>query len=246
MEFYETVLNHRTIREFKNQKVDDETLNKIIDGTLRTATSTGMQQASIINVTDIEKKKAISEVCNQEYVARAPHLFIFIADSYRNRMIYEEKEGKLSPESDVDNFFQGFTDAAFMAQNMNNLVESFGLGAVFLGSILNDIDKMIEILNLPKLTLPVVGIAFGYPNEEPQLKPRIPREYRLFENSYKRENNYLEALKNYDQEMTTYYDLRDKNSRVDSFSNQVVTKNKMLSTRRQTLLEKARKNGYKL
>lgn len=246
MTLYEKAINHRTIREFTNEKVDEEVLDKIIEGTLRTATSTGMQRSSIVIVTDEEKKKQISEVCNQEYVARAPQLFIFIIDAYRNRKIYEEKEGPINPKNDVDNFFQGYSDAILMAQNCNNLVESFDMGAVFLGSILNDLEKIIEILALPELTLPVLGLAFGHPNEKPQLKPRIPRKYRVFENTYKKEESYLTSLKDYDEEMTTYYDLRDKNNRVDSFSNQVVTKNKNAREERGRLIEVARKNGFKL
>lgn len=246
MDFYDKVINHRSIRQFDGREVDKEILDKIISGALQTATSTGMQQSSIIVVTDKEKKKAISQVCSQDYVADAPHLFIFIVDLYRNRRIFEEKEGEFNPESDVDNFFQGFSDAILMAQNTNNIVESFGLGGVFLGSILNDVEKMIEILELPELTLPVLGLGFGYPNENPQLKPRIPKEYRVFENSYKVEENYLEAIKDYDEEMKTYYDLRDKNRRSDSFTNQVVSKNKNRLPKRAKILEIARKNGFKL
>lgn len=47
---------------------------------------------------------------------------------------------------------------------------------------------------------------------------------RLFENTYKQFDNYLEEIKEYDIEMQTYYDLRDANNRVDCFSDQVVKK----------------------
>ena len=44
----------------------------------RTATANGMQ-ASWLFITDSEIKE-IAQVCNQEYVARAPELLIFIVD----------------------------------------------------------------------------------------------------------------------------------------------------------------------
>ena len=57
----------------------------------RTATSLGLQTSSIIRVTDHQIKQELAEVCNQEYVARVPELFIFIADLYRNSQIAKEK-----------------------------------------------------------------------------------------------------------------------------------------------------------
>lgn len=246
MDFYNIAMNHRTIRKFKNKEVDKETFDKIVSCALRTASSVGMQQSSIIVVTDEEKKKQIAELCYQDYIAAAPHLFIFVLDMYRNRKIYEEKAGELNPESDVDKFFQAFSDTILMAQNTNNLVESLGLGGMFLGSVLNDAEKMIEILDLPELTLPVLGYGFGYPDDNPEIKPRMPKEYRVFENSYKKEENYLEALKDYDEKMKEYYAHREKNSRVDSFTDQVVKINNFKLPKRAMLLDIARKNGFKL
>ncbi|NLB34072.1 MAG: hypothetical protein GX818_10005 [Tissierellia bacterium] len=84
------------------------------------------------------------------------------------------------------------------------------LGAVFLGSVLNDAERLIEILELPELTMPVVGLGIGYPNQNPQLKPRMEMGMRLFANTYKSIDNYLEGIKDYDDEMQTYYDLNLK------------------------------------
>ena len=83
---------------------------------------------------------------------------------------------------------------------------------------------MIELLKLPELTFPVVGVGIGIPNQEPQLKPRMPREANVFEDSYRVFDSYLELLKDYDAEMEEYYDLRDTNRRVDSFTKQIAGK----------------------
>lgn len=245
-EFIERVNNHRTIREFTDEKISEEFLDILFDSLMRTATSNGLQQASIIRVTDQDKKDAIAKICQQDYVARAPVLLIFVADCYRNIKIAEAHGGDITRESDVDIFFQGFTDAILLAQNATNIVESAGLGAVFLGSILNDAKGIIEILNLPEMTLPAVGMGFGHPAQEPQLKPRMDKKFRVFENEYKILDDYKEELKDYDQEMTTYYDLRDANRRVDSFSNQVIKKLSKPVDQRLRLLEFARENGFRL
>lgn len=240
------IQNHKTIREFTNQKVSDETLETLFDTLMRTPTSSGLQQASIIRVTDIEKKKQISEICRQEYVARVPELIIFVADLFRNNELAKSFGEEIEKESDVDLFFQGYTDAALMAQNATLIIESLGMGAVYLGSILNESDRIIEILELPELVFPVVGIGFGYPNQEPQLKPRMDKSLRVFENTYKIEDDYKKSFKDYNKEMTTYYDLRDANQKSEDFATQVINKMKNPIKSRLKLLENAKNNKIKL
>lgn len=245
-EFIKQVNEHRTIREFTDEKISEDFLNTLFESIMRTATSNGLQQASIIRVTDQDKKDKITEVCGQEYVARSPELLIFIVDNYRNLEIAKAHGYDEERESDVDIFFQGFTDAILLAQNATNIIESEGLGAVYLGSILNNAKKIIEILNLPKMTFPALGMLFGHPNQSPQLKPRMDKKFRVFENEYKILDDYKEELADYDKEMTTYYDLRDANRRVDSFSNQIIKKLKNPVDKRVELLNFAKENGYKL
>lgn len=239
-------LNHRTIREFKNENIPKEIFNQLIEVARRTPTSNGMQSSSIIHVTDQEKRNEISAVCKQGYIARAPELLIFVADAYRNYKIAEEKNFNGESSNDMDRFFQAYTDACLTAQNIVNAAEVMGLGVVFIGSILNDSEKIIEILELPELTMPVVGLGIGYPNQNPQLKPRMGMDLRLFENTYKKFDNYLEEIKEYDEEMQTYYDLRNANTRVDCFSDQVVTKLANLIPKRSEMLNIMKKQGFDL
>lgn len=239
-------LNHRSIREFKEEAVPEEVVDTLLDVANHTATSTGMQSYSIIRVLDPAKRKAITEVCGQEYVGRAPELWIFIVDVFRNSRIAREQGVHLESERDTDRFFQGFTDAVLAAQNVTNAIESLDMGAVFLGSILNDTRKMIEILDLPELTFPALGIIFGTPNQEPQLKPRMPKELKFFTDSYHIYEDYMKEIEDYDQVMRTYYDLRDANRRVDYFSKQVVTRLEDTISGRQELAQVIVEQGFDL
>jgi nitroreductase len=245
-EMIQSQLEHRTIREFTTEPVPQEAFDQLMEVARRTASSTCMQAASIIRVTDAAVRKQIAEVCKQEYAARAPELLIFIVDQYRNYRIAVEKNCFEESARDMDRFFQGFTDACLMAQNVVNAAESIGLGTVYFGSILNDSARMCEILKLPELTFPVIGLGIGYPAQNPQLKPRMEMRLRVFENSYKRFDSYLEEIKEYDEEMQTYYDLRDANRRVDRFSNQVVARLMNPSLKRQEMLNAVKAQGFDL
>ena len=102
-------------------------------------------------------------------------------------------------------------DATLAIQNMMNAAESMGLGAVLLGSINNQPKELIKVLDLPKMTYPVLGIQVGIPDQEPQLKPRLPLDKIVFENEYPKDFQ-LSDLKEYDEvvQTTMIYEMRTK------------------------------------
>ncbi|WP_311481585.1 nitroreductase family protein [uncultured Anaerococcus sp.] len=239
-------LKHRTIREFTDEKIDEATIKTLLDVVNMSASSNGMQNMSIIRVTDPKIKEELAENGNQAYMARASELWIFIVDLKRNYEIAKE----LGVENDVmisfDKFIQGFTDAIIAAQNLTLAVESLGLGANYFGNIHNDTKKVIKILKMPKLTYPAVGVGFGVPNQDPQIKPRLDINLKTFENSYKTYDSYLEMIKNYDQEMTTYYDLRDAGRKSESFSSQIIKKQGKTIKNRNKMFETLIDQGFVL
>lgn len=239
-------LAHRTIREFTDEPISKQLLEQLVQVAGRTATSNGLQASSLIRVTDQTIKNELAKICGQEYVTRMPELWIFIVDQYRNGQIAKANNCFEESIGDMDRFFQGFTDACLMAHNIESAAESIGLGTVYLGSILNDPAKTIKLLNLPELTFPVLGLGFGYPNQEPQLKPRMDMELRMFENTYTIFDDYSGIMSEYDKIMQTYYDLRQANQRVDSFSQQVVTKLKNVNPVRQKIVNTIVKQGFDL
>ena len=58
-----------------------------------------------------------------------------------------------------------------------------GTGRDLLGST-NNIPGLIDVLNLPEYTYPVLGLAIGKPDQNPTVKPRMPHTMQFFENTY--------------------------------------------------------------
>ena len=140
--------------------------------------------------------------------------------------------------------FQSIGDSYIACQNLVVAVESLGYGTNYFGNIFNDIDKVIEILKLPKLTFPVIALGIGIIDQNPQVKPRMNLENKVFDNSYKIYDDYLETFKEYDNIMQTYYDLRDANRRVDSYTNQVITQAKKSFIERKDILKSIENQGF--
>lgn len=157
-------MNHRTIRKFKDQSLTKEQLATLYQVFGQTPTSMFMQEASLIHITDPDKKAKIQALCGQKYVGANGDLFIFLVDLYRNQQIRRQlgkDDGRLHT-SDI--FFQAVEDTILAAQNVANAVESMDLGYVFLGTVNDHPEKLLETLNLPKMVLPILGMQVGIPD----------------------------------------------------------------------------------
>lgn len=237
---------HRTIRKFKDVPLSAEKLEAMLHAASQTPTYTFLQAATVIGVEDKEKQRALAEICGQPYVAEAGYLFVIVADMNRNQRIAEAKGQDTEILGTADRFLATFYDATLMTMNMATAAESMGLGTVILGSINNAARDTIALLNLPKYTFPCLGLAVGVPDQSPTLKPRLPREFIFMKDAYHTIEEPLAALAEYDAVVNTYYDLRDTNNRVDTFTNQMATAMTKVSPARQELLAILHEQGFLL
>ena len=67
-------------------------------------------------------------------------------------------------------------DAMIFAQTFAVAAESAGLGICYLGTTTYNAGEIIEVLNLPKLVVPITTITLGYPEKMPELTDRLPLE----------------------------------------------------------------------
>lgn len=206
-----TLLKHRTIRQFSDQSVSDETMQALFDVAIQTATSMGMQNTSIIWVKDKHKQKELARINGQDYVADAPVYLLFVADLHRPSRILREAGFNDDAVRRYKVFTAAFTDACLQVQNVVAAAESLGLGTTILGGVLNDPSSVIDLLDLPELTFPVLALMLGYPGQNPQMKPRMDKGLRVMTDSYHDQENWHESLAAYDAALQTYYDLRDDN-----------------------------------
>ncbi|WP_297643412.1 nitroreductase family protein [uncultured Gardnerella sp.] len=222
-----TLLNRRSIRAFKNEPISEEIVNTLELVAQRAACSQFLNDWSAIKITNPEIKQKLSEIGNQAYIATTPLLYVFVIDQHRNAVI-ARKNGIDTESSEFTlktgyRFCQSQNDAILALHAMETAAESLGLGCVILGSILNNISELIELLKLPKYTYPVLGLAIGKPDQAPDLKPRMDPSMQFFENEYPSDNNNLiEKLVDFDARVHKYYDLRNASRPVDAFSAQIV------------------------
>lgn len=213
------LMAHRTIRAFAEGGLDEPTVTTLLDAARHGATSSFLQQTTIIRVQDPAIREAVHGASGQPYVGGSRgELFVFVVDLHRNAVIRQRAGASLEPLERMSVFLQGLEDTVIAAQNMVVAAESLGLGTVYLGSIQGDARAVIRALGLPERTFPLVGLIVGRAEQAPQYKPRLPRRITTGVDAYPRLEAQEEALAAYDTTVQEYYDLRDANARLDSFS----------------------------
>jgi len=185
MDTMQTLLEHRTIRKYKSQPIEDNILNQILEAGFRASTTGNMQVYSIIMTKDEKRKEEMFKFhFGQAMVKQAPVLLTFCADFNRFNKWCEQRNA----EPGYDNFLSFMTaaiDALLVAQNVTIAAESYGLGICYLGTTTYMADKIIEFLKCPKGVVPITTLVVGYPDENPELVDRLPYKGIVHNEFYK-------------------------------------------------------------
>lgn len=222
----ETLLNHRSIRKYKETPLTDEQIGYIVASAQAASTSSYIQAYSIIGVKNKETKKQLVRLAgNQSYVAENGHLFIFCADLHRHDIVaeMEGKEVTTALES-TEKFMVSLIDATLAAQNAAIAAESMGLGICYIGGIRNAVEEVSELLQLPTRVIPLFGLTVGYPLDTADQKPRLPFAHIYHQETYEpNQTIFKEQLESYNQLVSAYYGERTKGKRKDTWTEQMAT-----------------------
>jgi nitroreductase len=170
MEFQETVLKRRMVRNFADKPVDPEVIERIVELT-RHAPSAGFTQGqSFIVVTEPEIKKAVADTCGEEgyvragfapFISKAPVLLIPCTSEAAYHRRYRQPD-KLRPDGTeiewpVPYWFMDIGCAVMIA--LLAAVDE-GLVAAYAGS--QDLKALCSVLDIPEEVTPVGVIPVGY------------------------------------------------------------------------------------
>ena len=211
---------HRSIRQFQNKQIKPDLFQDLIKAGQAAASSNFFQAATIIRVTDAKKRAKLASLANnQTYVETAAEFLVFCADLNRAASCCD-LHGAEANTGFTEQFIIATVDAALVAQNIVVASESAGLGICYIGALRNNPSEVSTVLDLPHDTYPVFGLCLGWPDQDPEVKPRLPIDVVLRENSYGIGEDGLN-LGNYDEALRGYYATRSSNQKSMSWSEQM-------------------------
>ena len=200
-----TQQSHRSIRSYKADPVSDAMLEQIIAAAHQAPTSMNAQEISLIVVRDAEKRARIAELSGgQPWIAQAP-IFIVIAIDFHKTDLGVRKAGQTQIiHESMEGFGVAAVDAGIVLGTLITAAESLGLGVVPIGSIRRNPQGMIDLLGLPPLTFPLVGLCIGHIKDDMPLKPRM--DIQAFRHNERYDaSGYAAAIDAYDMAIMDYW-----------------------------------------
>jgi len=211
---------HRSIRKYTDEPMSDEMVEDLVASGLQAATSSNLQATTVIRVRNKETRRRIAEVASgQQHIVDAAAFVVWCADMHRTRLATEMAGGSMTSGM-TEQFIIATVDVALAAQQAVVAAEAQGLGICFIGAVRNDPQTVSELLELPDDVYPVFGMCFGYPAEDPEVKPRLPLDVVLKEEVYD-DSADRERIATYDEEVRNYYRTRSETKKDASWTSEM-------------------------
>ena len=186
----------RTIRQYSDQEVSETLLNRLMSEAARTQTMVNLQLYSVVVTRSAEMKARLAPAhFNQPMVTSAPVVLTICADFHRTTRWCEERHAQPG-YANLLSYQNAATDALLYTQTLCCLMDEAGLGYCYLGTTVYMPQQIIDILQLPRLVMPVATLTVGWPAEEPPLSDRLPLESFIHSETY---HDYTA------QDIDTYY-----------------------------------------
>ncbi len=197
----EQMHRHGSVRTYTSDRVPLAAVEAIVAAGQRASTSSNLQMWRVVAVTEPATRQTLADLCGrQEHIAQAPLFLAWCADLSRLARACELR-GYTQVTDYMENFLLAAVDTAIAMQNAALAAESLGLGMCYIGAIRNRSQEVIDLLGLPRLVFPLVGMTVGWPAAAPPIRPRLPLAAVLHWERYDRSDED-QALAEYDRAMT--------------------------------------------
>jgi len=179
--------SRKSVRVYEDRPIGEAEKTAILEAALQAPTAGNMALFTILDITDPEKKAALSVSCDhQPFIATAPMVLIFCADYRRWYDVFCQCVDEVR-RPDLGDLFLAEADAIIAAQNAVVAAQSLGIGSCYIGDITENYEYHRTLLSLPQYVVPAAMLCFGYPTPQQQNRPKPPRHHvcdMVHENGY--------------------------------------------------------------
>jgi nitroreductase len=186
MDMYELVMKRRSVRNFKDQAIPEEIIEKLLDGANNSPSGGNIQPLSVVVVREAEGRKRLAEIVGrQPWVRNAPVSMIFCLDFNRVKRWAALFETEFRGEQACAHFLIAYADLMCAAQTAVLLAEDYGLGSVYVGTIQSNVDEARDAFEIPRYVLPMMVLSLGYPKTVPGSIPKLKRDVIVHREKYR-------------------------------------------------------------
>ncbi|WP_457630420.1 nitroreductase family protein [Oceanithermus sp.] len=186
METLEFLRKRSSVRRFKPEPLPEEDVRAILAAARQAPTDASAQLYTILRVRDEELRRRLAHLSgDQRHVLEAAEFFVLLADVHRLDQLLRHRGERLGEWPRTALHF-AVTDAAIAGAHLAVAAEALGYGICWIGGLLNRVDEVVGLLELPRGVLPVSGLVVGVPAERPDPRPRLPADLVIHEDRYHR------------------------------------------------------------
>lgn len=155
----DTILNRRSVRNFKNEKVEKEKIDLILKAGINAPSCLNLQDWRFIVVDDTRLLNQMADINGPAATPLRGASFAVLVVGDLDKSYEKAKD-------------YWIIDCALAAENMIIAASALGVGSVFLGTYPQEerVEGQRKLFNMPNSLVPHSIIAFGY--EDPSFKRR--------------------------------------------------------------------------
>lgn len=196
---------HRSVRAYLDRPIPEEVLDAVVHAAWRAPSSFNAQEISLVLVRDAARRRRIAEIAGgQPWIAQAPVFIAVVVDYHKTSLGVRKAGRKQEIHRSVEGLVAAAVDAGIVLEALMVAAHAEGLAIVPIGGIRRDPQAMIDLLELPELTFPVVGLCMGYAAGETAQKPRM--EMTAFRHDETYDGSVLQsAIDAYDNQIVEHW-----------------------------------------
>ncbi|UCD19141.1 MAG: nitroreductase family protein [candidate division WOR-3 bacterium] len=179
------LMERASCRNFSDREIPGEIMDQILEAGVHAATGGNLQPYSIVKIQSREASSKLAEMCGQEFIAKAKINLLFCIDWHRLERWARLETAPFSATSSFRHFWISFQDTLICAQNICTAADSFGIGSVYIGTVMDLMRDVYSMFGLPKGVLPVVLLCLGYPKSELMVRRKLTREIVVHAEKYR-------------------------------------------------------------
>lgn len=160
MDVFEAIKNRRSIRKYQERDIEEEKLERILEAARLAPSARNRQEWRFIIVKDRTKREELVKEASphQLFMLQAPIIIV----AYVLDKDYIMRCGVPAH----------YIDVAIALTHIHLQAVEEGLGTCWIGSFYQD--KVKKVLNLPEEAEVIQLMTLGYPDENPDPRPRLP------------------------------------------------------------------------
>ncbi len=186
MRLPDSLVNRASVRKYAPEPILEEDVEQMLAAAQQAPTDASAQLYTLLRVKDPELRAQLAELAGgQRHVVEAAEFFVPLADVYRLERLLAHRGEELGDFPRTALHF-ALVDATLAGAQLAVAAEAMGYGICWIGGLLNRVDEVARLLDLPPGVLPVSGLTVGVPAERPEPRPRLPRPTVVHTDRYRR------------------------------------------------------------